>query len=374
MRMIKYIPLLLLIGLTWTQKEDWDIDIIETSLLAYKVELFSDGYIIPWGMSFLPDGDLIVSDICGKIYRVNYNGNKKMLISNFPEVFYQGQGGLLDVEVHPKFEENNLVYFSFSDLNSESSFTSIARAELKADSLVNLKIIYKAEKEHYTKSPYHFGSRILFNNEFLYFTIGDRGVMDDAQDLFKPNGKIHRLFDNGDIPLDNPFVNINDSKSSIWCYGNRNPQGLAMDIDGNIWELEHGPKGGDELNIIRKGYNYGWPIITYGINYNGKKISDKTHMDGMEQPVWHWTPSIAVCGMKFYYGKPFNPWNGNILVTSLKFEYLERVIISNGERTGSEIIYEPGSRVRDVEVGLNGNIFVALEDPGRIVRLTKINK
>ena len=217
-------------------------------------------------MSFLPDGDLIVSDICGKIYRVNYNGNKKMLISNFPEVFYQGQGGLLDVEVHPKFEENNLVYFSFSDLNSESSFTSIARAELKADSLVNLKIIYKAEKEYYTKSPYHFGSRILINKEFLYFTIGDRGVMDDAQDLFKPNGKIHRLFDNGDIPLDNPFVNINDSKSSIWCYGNRNPQGLAMDIDGNIWELEHGPKGGDELNIIRKGNNYGWPIITYGIN------------------------------------------------------------------------------------------------------------
>ena len=148
--MIKYISLLLFIGLTWTQKEDWDIDIVETSLLAYKVELFSDGYIIPWGMSFLPDGDLIVSDICGKIYRVNHNGNKKILISGFPEVFYHGQGGLLDVEVHPKFEENNLIYFSFSDLNRKSSFTSIARAELKADSLVNLKIIYKAEKEYYT--------------------------------------------------------------------------------------------------------------------------------------------------------------------------------------------------------------------------------
>ena len=372
--MRRYISLLLFIGLAWGQNEDWDIDIVETSLLTYKVELFSDGYIIPWGMSFLPDGDLIVSDICGKIYRVNHNGNKIMLLSDFPEVFYHGQGGMLDVEIHPKFKENNLIYFSFSDLNGKSSFTSIARAELKADSLVNFKIIYKAAKEYYTNSPYHFGSRILFDNEFLYFTIGDRGVMDDAQNLFTPNGKIHRLFDNGDIPLDNPFININDSKSSIWCYGNRNPQGLAMDIDGNIWELEHGPKGGDELNIIRKGNNYGWPIITYGINYDGIIISDKTHMDGMEQPVWHWTPSIAVCGMKFYYGKPFNPWSGNILVTSLKFEYLERVIISNGERTGSEIIYEPGSRVRDVEVGPNGNIFVALEDAGRIVRLTRINK
>ena len=372
--MIRNISLLLLISVTWSKQEDWDTDIVETSLLAFKVEIFSDGYVIPWGMSFLPDGDLIVSDICGKIFRVNHRGHKKMLVSGAPEVFYRGQGGMLDIEAHPKFEKNNLVYFSFSDLDEKSSFTSIARAELQADSLVNLKIIYKVAKEHYSKSPYHFGSRILFYNEFLYFTIGDRGIMEDAQNLFKPNGKIHRLYDNGDIPLDNPFVNQDGSKSTIWCFGNRNPQGLGVDINGNIWELEHGPKGGDELNIIRKGKNYGWPVITYGINYNGMKISDKTHNDGMEQPVWYWTPSIAVCGMKFYYGQPFSPWDGNILVTSLKFEYLERVIIDDGKYAGSEIIYEPGSRVRDVEVGPNGNIFVALEDPGRIVRLTRINK
>ena len=370
--MQRYILFILFISLIYPRSADWDADTVQTSLLSYKVELFSDGYVIPWGMSFLPDGDLLVSDISGKIYRVNRNGGKKAMISGVPKVFYKGQGGMLDVEVHPEFEKNNLVYFSFSDLNGKSSFTSIARAELKANSLVGLKIIYKAPKEYFSRKRLHFGSRILFDNQFLYFTIGDRGVMDDAQYLFKPNGKIHRIYHNGDIPLDNPFVNSDGSTSSIWCYGNRNPQGLAKDIDGNIWELEHGPKGGDELNIIKKGNNYGWPVITYGINYNGTKITDKTHMDGMEQPVWHWTPSIAVCGMKFYYGKSFSPWMGNILVTSLKFEYLERVIITSGKRTGSEIVYEPGSRVRDVEVGPNGNIYVALEDPGRIVKLLPV--
>ena len=370
--MLRPILLFLLLSLIHSQSVDWDADTVRTSYLSYKVELYSDGYEIPWGMSFLPDGDLLVSDISGKIYRVELNGRKKENISGIPEVFYKGQGGLLDVEVHPEFEENNLIYFSFSDLDGKTSFTSIARAELKGNSLVGLNIIYKAPKEHFSRRRLHFGSRLLFDNEFLYFTVGDRGEMDDAQDLFKPNGKIHRIYHDGNIPADNPFVNRDGSKSSIWCYGNRNPQGLAKDINGNIWELEHGPRGGDELNLIQKGNNYGWPVITYGINYNGTKITDKTHMDGMEQPVWHWTPSIAVCGMKFYYGQSFNPWSGDILVTSLKFEYLERVIINNNKRIGSEIIYEAGSRVRDVEVGPDGNIFVALEEPGRIVKLTRI--
>ena len=238
--------------------------------------------------------------------------------------------------------------------------------------LDSLKIIYQAPIENYSNSLYHFGSRILINNNFIYFTIGDRGKMHDAQDLLKPNGKIHRLLDNGEIPTDNPYNRPDGSKSSIWCYGNRNPQGLSMDANGNIWALEHGPKGGDELNFIKKGRNYGWPIITYGINYDGSIISDKTHMNGMEQPVWQWTPSIAVCGMKFYYGEMFDPWDGNILVTSLKFDYLVRLVVKNNTIIDSEVIYEPGSRVRDVEVGHDGSIYVALEDPGRIVRLIRI--
>ena len=188
-------------------------------------------------------------------------------------------------------------------------------------------------------------------------------------------GKILRINDDGTVPHDNPFVNRSGYLPEIFALGIRNSIGMAFHPEtGALWETENGPQGGDELNIIEPGLNYGWPVISYGINYNGMKISDRTHKDGMEQPVWYWTPSIAVCGMKFYYGQPFSPWDGNILVTSLKFEYLERVIIDDGQYAGSEIIYEPGSRVRDVEVGPNGNIFVALEDPGRIVRLTRINR
>ncbi len=372
--MYRILSILLTFSSIWSQNDNWDNDTIYTHHLNYKAELFSDGFNLPWGMAFLPNGDLIVSDISGEMYRVTKNGKEKFLISGLPNVYYHGQGGLLDVEIHPRFKENHLIYFSFSDIKGGSSFTSIGRGILQNNDLIDLKIIYKASEEHYTKSPYHFGSRILFDNEYLYFSIGDRGKMDDAQDLTKPNGKIHRILDNGDVPLDNPFFNFNGSRSSIWCYGNRNPQGLAMDIDGNIWELEHGPKGGDELNIIKKGYNYGWPIITYGKNYDGTIISDKTHMDGMEQPFWQWTPSIAVCGMKFYHGKLFSPWNGNVLVASLKFEYVERIIINNGKRIGSEVIYEPGSRVRDIEIDPKGKILVALEDPGRIIRLTPINR
>ena len=203
----------------------------------------------------------------------------------------------------------------------------------------------------------------------LYFSIGDRGERDEAQDINTPNGKIHRLYLNGKIPDDNPFKSLDGEPNSIWCYGNRNPQGLVFSRDGILWELEHGPRGGDELNVIQKGLNYGWPKITYGINYIGTKISDYTHMDGMEQPIWHWTPSIALCGMAIYEDKLIPEWNGNILVTSLKYEYLERVIIDDGKWKGNEIIYEAESRVRDVEIGPDGALYVALENPGRIVKI-----
>jgi len=362
-----------ILSVIYAQNEGWDIDTVNTSLLNFKVELLSEGYNIPWGMSILPDGDLLVTDISGKIYRVDKDGNGKVLIEGVPKVYFRGQGGLLDIEIHPEFKKNKLVYFSFSDIHKRSSFTSVASGILSHDKIDNINIIYKAPLQYYSNSPYHFGSRILLDKGYIYFSIGDRGKMDYAQDTLKPHGKIHRLFDNGLVPEENPFKNHNGSKSSVWSYGNRNPQGLAMDNKNNIWELEHGPKGGDELNRIKKGKNYGWPIITYGINYDGTIISDKTHHAGMEQPVWHWTPSIAVCGMKFYYGDMFELWDGNILVTSLKFEYLKRLIIKDNLVVDSEIIYKPGSRVRDVEIGKDGSIYVALENPGRIVRLSIIS-
>jgi len=358
--------------------DDWDSERVITDLEAYNVKLFSEGYIIPWGMAFLPDGSLLVNDISGKMYKVSQNGETKIEIQGLPEVYYRGQGGLLDIEPHPNFQKNKIVYISYSDIIDKPfkniSFTAVAKAELIKNKLKNLRTIYRTNDVHYTSSPYHFGSRIAIDEKHIYFSIGDRGRQNDAQDKLLPSGKIHRLFLDGSIPSDNPFRDKNGNPSSIFCYGNRNPQGLAFDSSGKLWELEHGPKGGDELNIIEKGKNYGWPVITYGVNYNGTKITDITHKKGMEQPIWHWTPSIAVCGMKIYKGKEFPSWSGNILVTSLKFEYLERVVVDNRKMIKREIIYEPGSRVRDVEIDISGNIYVALENPGRIVKISKLKQ
>tara|TARA_B100000886_G_scaffold336698_1_gene295973 strand:- start:1864 stop:2991 length:1128 start_codon:yes stop_codon:yes gene_type:complete len=366
----------IVLGTPFLMADDWDSGLVNTDLEAYNVKLFSEGYIIPWGMSFLPDGSLLVNDISGKMYKVSENGEKKVEIKGIPNIYYRGQGGLLDVEIHPNFENNNIVYISYSDLIDKPfkniSFTAVVRAKLDNYELKNLRVIYRASDNHYSSSPYHFGSRIAIDEKYIYFSIGDRGKQNDAQDKLSPSGKIHRLFLDGSIPSDNPFKDKNGDPSSIFCYGNRNPQGLAFDSSGRLWELEHGPKGGDELNIIEKGKNYGWPVITYGVNYNGTKITDITHKKGMEQPIWHWTPSIAVCGMKIYSGGEFTSWNGNVLVTSLKFEYLERVVVNDRKMVEREIIYEPGSRVRDVEIDPAGNIYVALENPGRIVRLTKL--
>ena len=366
----------IVLGTSFLIADDWDSGLGNTDLEDYNVKLFSEGYIIPWGMSFLPDGSLLVNDISGKMYKVSKNGEKKVEIEGIPNIYYRGQGGLLDVEIHPNFENNNIVYISYSDLIDKPfkniSFTAIARANLDNYELKNFKVIYRANDNHYSSSPYHFGSRIAIDEKYIYFSIGDRGKQNDAQDKLSPSGKIHRLFLDGSIPSDNPFKDKNGDPSSIFCYGNRNPQGLAFDSSGRLWELEHGPKGGDELNIIEKGKNYGWPVITYGVNYNGTKITDITHKKGMEQPIWHWTPSIAVCGMKIYSGGEFTSWSGNVLVTSLKFEYLERVVVNDRKMVEREIIYEPGSRVRDVEIDPAGNIYVALENPGRIVKLTKL--
>ena len=374
--MIIQIIFTLALGIEFGIADDWDSDNVSTDLESFNVELFSDGYKIPWGMAFLPDGSLLVNDISGKMYKVFPNGERRIEIKGIPDVYYRGQGGLLDVEIHPKFLKNNIVYISYSDVINKPfkniSFTAVAKAELIEDELKNLRVIYRTTDIHYSSSPYHFGSRIAIDEKYLYFSIGDRGNQNDAQDKFLPSGKIHRINLDGSIPTDNPFLDKNGNLSSIFCLGNRNPQGLAFDSSGRLWELEHGPKGGDELNIIEKGKNYGWPIITYGVNYNGTKITNITHKEGMEQPIWHWTPSIAVCGMKIYRGKEFPSWNENILVTSLKFEYLERVVVKDKKMIKREIIYEPGSRVRDVEIDPFGNIYVALENPGRIVKLSNI--
>jgi glucose/arabinose dehydrogenase len=328
-------------------------------------------------MVFLPNQNLIVSDRNGSLWLVDYKEKSKTKISGVPNVRYKGQGGLLDVEIHPDFINNNYIYIGFTDyLNSKKNrtFTSIIRARLKNISLTDQKIIYKADDTFYDNSTVHYGTRIVFDDKgFLYFSIGDRGKRNQAQLLDYPNGKIHRLNADGSIPSDNPFFENNNAIKSIWTYGNRNPQGLAIHPSSSIlFETEHGPRGGDELNILSSGKNYGWPEITYGKNYSGTTITKYTHKEGMEQPVIHWTPSIAVCGIDFYDGELFNNWKNNLLVSSLKFERLYRLEIDDDKVIDQEIIYEAGSRIRDVQTGPEGFIYIALEDPGRIVRFMPI--
>ena len=357
--------------------QSWDDYVGKTEKETFRIETFVDGFDIPWGMAFLPNKDLIVSDRNGSLWLVNYKSKTRTQIIGVPKVRYKGQGGLLDVQVHPDFISNNLIYIGFTSYlkrEKNKTFTSIVRARLENNSLTDQKIIYKADDIYYSSNTVHYGTRIVFDKKgYLYFSIGDRGKRNQAQLLNYPNGKIHRLHDDGSIPKNNPFIQEKNAIKSIWTYGNRNPQGLAIHpVSSTIFETEHGPRGGDELNILMSGNNYGWPEITYGKNYSGTTITKYTHKKDMEQPVIHWTPSIAVCGIDFYDGELFKNWENNLLVSSLKFENLYRLEIEDNKVTQQEIIYRAGSRIRDVETGPEGFIYLALEDPGRILRFIPI--
>ena len=359
------------------EDSDWDTRIVKTEKVSFKVETYADGFEIPWGMAFLPDNRMMVTDRIGDLWIIEKDGKDKVKVSGeIPNVRSKGQGGMLDVAVHPDFNTNSYIYLSFSDYSENKSHTSLIRAKLVNNSLVNSQIIFRPEEKFFTKRSLHFGSRIIFDDKgFIFFCIGDRGDRDLAQNLDMPNGKMYRIRDDGTIPIDNPFYYTKGAIKSIWSYGHRNPQGLAIHPSTRqLWEAEHGPRGGDEVNIILRGHNYGWPVITYGKNYSGTIISKLTHHEGMDQPVFHWTPSIAVCGIAFYEGSQFPEWKNNLLATSLKYERLHRVELDGMNMVKDEIIFEAESRVRDVEVGPDGIIYVALEDPGRIVKLTRYSK
>ena len=356
---------------------DWDASIYNTEEVSFQVQTFIDGFDIPWGMTFMPDGRLLVTDRIGDIWIVESDGTDKIkVLGEVPNVRSKGQGGMLDIEVHPDFINNSFIYLTYSDIIDNKFHTSLTRARLVNNQLVDSKVIFKPEEQFFTKKTIHYGSRIIFDDDgFIYFSIGDRGDRDLAQNLDMPNGKLYRIHNDGTIPIDNPFYYTKGAIKSIWSYGHRNAQGLAIHpLTRQIWEAEHGPRGGDEVNIILKGHNYGWPVITYGKNYSGTIISRFTHKEGMDQPVFHWTPSIAVCGIAFYDGDQFPEWKNNLLATSLKFERLHRIEFDGLNMVKDEIIFEAGSRVRDVEIGPNGMIYVALEDPGRIVQISRYSK
>ncbi len=333
---------------------------------------------ILWGMAFLPDGKILVTEKKGSVYEIGKKGRLRK-VEGVPEVLSDGQGGLLDIAIHPDFRKNKYVYLSYSAFKTEGSrkvsTTKIIRAKLDKGRLVDQQTIFEALP--YSSTRHHYGSRLLFGKDgYLYFSVGERGnEKENPQSLTNDLGKIHRVKDDGSIPADNPFVNTPGARPSIYSYGHRNPQGLALNpTTGEIWENEHGPRGGDEINLVKKGANYGWPIITYGINYNGKIISNKSAQEGMEQPLLYWIPSIGPSGMAFVQGKRYKGWEGNLLSGSLRFKYLNLSFFDGTKVEKEEMLLKNIGRLRDVRMGPDGFIYVSVENPGYIFRLVPVKK
>ncbi|MEQ9439734.1 MAG: PQQ-dependent sugar dehydrogenase [Cyclobacteriaceae bacterium] len=341
------------------------------------VEVFAEGLSIPWAIAFVDDSHMLVTERSGQL-RMIANGELQDAVQGTPEVLAEGQGGLLDVAVDPEYDQNGWVYLSFSHkLESDTAetagaMTKLVRGKIEDNQWVDEEVIFEAPHELYITTRHHYGDRIVFDPEgHLYFSIGERGQQDQAQDITRPNGKIHRINRDGSIPEDNPFVNEPDAIPSIFTYGNRNPQGLAVHPQtGQVWETEHGPMGGDEVNIVKAGANYGWPVITYGRNYNGTSITDITQKEGMEQPIKYWKPSIAVCGIEFYQGNEFARWENKLLVGALAYEEVRLLSVVDNRVMHDEVIMKNVGRVRDVAPGPDGAIYVVMNEPDIILKLT----
>ena len=338
----------------------------------YKLETVAADIANPWGMTWLPDGSMLVTEKSGILYHIK--NNPKTEIKNVPEVYNRGQGGLLDIAVHPKYVTNGWIYITYSSTEGggEGGNTKLIRAKLENESLVQIESLYKAMPN--TTKGQHFGSRIVFDNEgYLYFSVGDRGEhYVNPQDINRDGGKIYRLNDDGSIPKDNPFVGKAGAKEAIYTYGNRNPQGMAKNpLTGAIWLHEHGPKGGDEINIVKKGANYGWPVVTYGIDYSGATISEESQKAGIEDPIYYWVPSIAPSGMTFVTGDLYPDWKGHLLVGSLKFQYLELVKLKGNTVIGRQKIATDIGRLRNVAQGPDGYIYMGVEGKGIVKIIPK---
>lgn len=338
-----------------------------------NTEVWVEGLDTPWGLVFTGEDTALVTEKNGNLYEIVNGKLSPTPITGLPMVNSKGQGGLMDIAIDPDFSENGWVYLSFShqlETGPVLNMTKIIRGHIKDGKWQDEQILFAAKPEHYIKTSHHYGSRITFDGTgHMFFSIGDRGQKDMAQDITRPNGKIHRLMRDGSIPKDNPFVNSPKAYHSIFSYGNRNPQGLVY-AGGKLWETEHGPKGGDELNLIRSGVNYGWPVISYGRNYSGTELTPYTNMEGMEQPVSQWTPSIAACGLDVVSGEMFTKWDGYLLAGALKFKELRLIKLQDGKYVSEQILLKDKGRVRDVTIGSDGAIYVVLNRPGQILRLT----
>jgi glucose/arabinose dehydrogenase len=354
-------------------------EVFETDELPIRVESFVDGLGHPWGIAFLPDGGMLVTERSGSLRHVTDRGDVSAPIAGLPEVVVRGQGGLLDVTLHPDFADNRLVYWSYAEAGDDgTNGTAIARGRLNADvtSLSDVEVIFRQMPK--VGSNNHFGSRLVFDREgYLFATLGERSspqfrVM--AQDLGTHLGKVIRIRDDGSVPADNPFVGQAGAMPEIWSYGHRNPQGMALNpATGAIWTHEHGPRGGDEVAIPKAGENHGWPVFSYGTEYSGAPITElDEHPPEFARPVWSWTPSIAPSGMAFYDAEEIAEWQGDLFVGALAGARLMRLELDGDLVTGEEeLLVELGRRIRDVEVGPDGALYVLTDQSdGEILRIT----
>lgn len=350
-------------------------DTTGTPQLTIKT-ILTDHEII-WGMSFLPNGDLIFGEKQGKLYRKNNESVTEIM--GFPEVLSSGQGGLLDIKVHPDYSANGWIYACYAASNPDGGGQlKLIRFKITNDKVQNIENIFTTNGRN--KWYGHYGSRILFDKaKYLYLSIGEGGegtyggantVNNNAQSPGSSWGKIHRFRDDGSIPSDNPVIPGNSVPVSIYSYGHRNPQGLALHpITGKIWETEHGPRGGDEINLIVSGANYGWPAYSIGVNYDGTTISSGHTAIGITTPIYTWTPSIATCGITFITSNKFKSWKGNLLVCGLVSEKLFRLVVSGDRIVEEAVLLNNSGRVRNVIQAPDGSIYVSVENPGRIIQI-----
>jgi glucose/arabinose dehydrogenase len=349
------------------EKEKPKSDLFETEKIKIKLEKVFDQVKVPWGIAFISDSQFLVSDRSGELYLVKDAKNYEKILG-LPDVSNAGQGGLMDILLDQDFAKNQSIYLSYSKphpTDSKLQTTAILKGQLNGNQLINTKDIFVAEP--YSTTRHHYGSRMDFGKDgLLYFSVGERGnEKENPQSLNNALGKIHRITKDGEIPKDNPFYNQKDAQQSIYSYGHRNPQGLAFNpFTNELWSHEHGPRGGDEINIHKKGANYGWPVVSYGINYNGKIITNLTTKPGIEEPIHYWIPSIAPSGMAFVNSKIYKGWEGDLMVGSLRFQYLNRCEIKDGKVIKEELLFKNIGRVREVRMSPNGYLYIGVEGQG----------
>jgi len=366
------IAALFLLPLSFTAFAQRTVGEFTSEKVTFEAVVVTDGLEHPWSLAFLPDGRMLITERPGRLRVVKNSVLDPRPIKGLPAISVTGQGGLLDVVLHPGFETNRLIFLSYAAAGEGGFGTEVARARLVDHALENLQVIFRALPK--SQGGRHFGSRLAFGGDgMLYVTLGERGNRPNAQDLGVHPGSIVRIRDDGSVPPDNPFVNRPGARPEIYTYGNRNPQGMAFEPGtGRLWAQEHGPQGGDEVNVIKAGVNYGWPVITYGKNYGfGTKIGEGTHKPGMAQPALQWTPSIAPSGLAFYDGDKFPGWKGNLFVGALKFQLLVRLEVK-GERIVHQERLLKGvlGRIRDVRAGPDGFLYLLTdESDGVLTRL-----